>query len=237
MAWSIRCNFSPIRSYAEADKVWDKAVLFPKSPAGPRGLVDRRKKHLTIERTEAEDILLRLYGSPIVTWHTDNAFTIHGARPTRSTVQFANRCTPNGVYVAGGAYRVGVDGRTYKVGEEITFRQRDGSWKADKTTPWSVPVVNRERAKQARDEIGYDEFRLWFKTYVQMAPKPNGHSSGWLNNEGVVLMLRDRNKWRDLIACRFPNAWTNPDQALSEIRQIIYAECGCVDRKSIPFLG
>ena len=62
MAWSIRCTFDPIRSYAQAAKAWKKGCdLFPGCPAGPRGLVDRRKKHLAIERTEAEDFILRLY--------------------------------------------------------------------------------------------------------------------------------------------------------------------------------
>ena len=28
MAWAIRCTFDPIQSYAQALKVWKKAVIF-----------------------------------------------------------------------------------------------------------------------------------------------------------------------------------------------------------------
>ena len=240
MAWSIRCNFDPIRSYAQALKVWKKGVIFPRTPGGPFGLVDKRKKHLTIEQTEAEDIVLRLYGHAVVTWHKDNSVTIYSPRATRSTSKFATHCTPNGMYVSAWndtCLCASIDGRTYKIKDQITFRERDGTWKADQiTSPWQKSVVNRERAKQALAEVGYEEFRLWFKVYVQMAPKPNGQAS-WIDNPSLVIMLRDRSKWRDLIACRFPNAWNHPDRALSEIRQAIYTECGCIDRKSVPFLG
>lgn len=236
MSWGIRCTFNPIQSYAQAVKTWKKAVIFPRDREGPRGLVDRRKKHLTIERTAAEDIILRLYDHPTVTWHKDGALTIC-AYSTKSTGAFANHCTPVGMYVsATGTFRVTVDNRTYKVTGKITFRQRGNTWKADQITPWSVPIVNRERAKQALDETGYNEFRLWFKTYVQMAPKPDGRA-GWIDNANIVTMLRDRRSWRDLVTTRFPNAWGFPDRALHEIRQAIYRECGCIDRKSVPFLG
>lgn len=240
MAWSIRCTFSPIRSYADAVKVWQKAIIFPRIPNGPRGLVDRRKKHLTIERTEAEDIILRLYGHAVVLWRKDNSITIYAPRVTRSTGKFASHCTPSGMHVSTWNDRylcANVGGRLYKIADEITFRQHGKDWKADQiTSPWQKSVVNRERAKQALVTIGYEDFRLWFKTYIQMAAKPYG-SASWIDNPSIIIMLRDRNKWRDLVTSRFPNAWSQPDKALSEIRQAIYAEYECIDKKSVPFLG
>jgi hypothetical protein len=136
---------------------------------------------------------------------------------------------------ATGTFRVTIDRRTYKVSDKITFRQRDNTWKPDLITPWSVPVVNRERAKQALNETGYGEFRAWLKVYVQMAARPDG-PSGWIDNTNVVTMLRER-QWRDLVACRFPEAWNSPDLMLNKIRQAIYQECGCIDHKPVPFLG
>jgi hypothetical protein len=235
MAWSIRCNFDRIQTYAKAVKVWQKAVVFPRSPAGPRGLVDRRKKHLTIERTEAEDFILRLYGRPIVTWHKDGALTIE-SYPSKSTVAFANHCTPAEIIISkwSNCFAVTISGRTYKV-HRTTFRPRDDTWKADQITPWSVPVVNRERAKQAFAETGYNEFRAWFKIYIQMAERPaSGYK--WLSNPAIVEMIRDR-KWRDLVTCRFSNTWHSPERVLNEVRQAIYQECDCIDQKSVPFLG
>ena len=241
MAFQVRCRFDRIQSYKDAARVWQKAVIFRNADRTadnyllvPRGLVDRRKKHLTIERTEAEDFILRLYQHPVVTYHKDGSITIC-THPTRSTTVFGNHCTPPEMYVA---YRsVSVKGLHYKVKDKITFRQRDGLWKiADKNqiVPWSVSVVNRERAKQALNETGYSEFRLWFKTYVQMAAKPDGRG-GWIDNSNIVRMLRER-KWRDLVTTRFPSCWDFPDRALHEIRQAIYQECGCIDKKSVPFL-
>lgn len=238
MAWGIKCTFGRIQSYAQAVKAWQKGVIFHKadSPLAPRGLVDRRKKHLAVQRTEAEDIILRLYDHPLVTWHKDGSLTLCGYN-TRSSGVFASHCTPVGMWVPGGD-RVYIDGRTYKVANKLTFYQDGDTWKVrDKSQiePWSVSVVNRERAKQALEETGYNEFRAWFKVYIQMAAKPDG-PSGWIDNINVVTMIRER-QWRDLLACRFTNAWRNPEAVLQDIRQAIYNECGCIDRKSVPFLG
>lgn len=237
MSWGIRCTFNPIQSYAQAVKTWKKAVIFPRDREGPRGLVDRRKKHLTIERTVAEDIILRLYGRPIVTWHKDHSLTLC-VYPTKSTVAFANHCTPTEMIVSKWSeyFTVIVDGRTYKVLDQTTFRPRDDTWKADKITPWSIPVVNRERAKQAFAETGYEEFRAWFKVYVQMAAKPFTDQPRRIDNKSIVTMLRDR-KWRDLVTCRSLNTWHNPDRVLAEIRRAIYQECDCIDHNLVPFLG
>jgi hypothetical protein len=240
MAFQVRCPFH-IQSYAQAVKAWQAAVIFPKDRKldnqwAPRGLVDTRKKHLTIEQTTAADIILRLYQHPVVTWHKDNSLTICGYA-SRSTCVFASHCTPAGMYASmcGGRFAVTVDGRTYRVPDRITFRERDNTWKADQITPWSVPVLNHERRKQALREVGYEEFRLWFQVYVQMAERHSGQAR-WIDNKSVVSMLRER-KWRDLLGGRFPNAWSHPDRVLYEIRQTIYRECGCIEHKSVPFLG
>jgi hypothetical protein len=246
MAWGIRCTFDRIQSYTDAARTWRSAVIFRSVNRTadnyllvPRGLVDRRKKHLTIERTAAEDFILRLYDHPVVTWHKDGSLTLN-LHPTKSTGMFANHCTPAGMHVSCGKNRssaILTDGLWYKASKPITFQLRDGKWKvADRSqiTPWSVPVINRERAKQAFAETGYEEFRLWFKTYIQMAERPaSGYK--WLSNPEIVAMVRDR-KWRDLVTCRFSNTWHSPDRVLHEIRQAIYRECGCIDKKSVPFL-
>jgi DNA polymerase I-like protein with 3'-5' exonuclease and polymerase domains len=53
--------------------------------------------------------------------------------------------------------------------KHMTIERQDNTWKADRITPWSIPVVNRERAKQALRETSYQEFRLWLTVYLQMA--------------------------------------------------------------------
>lgn len=235
MAFQVRCNFPRIESYKDASRAWEKGVVFPREPA-LRGLVDKRKKHLTVEQTSTGDIVLRLYGPDTVTWHPDNSVTIR-AYPTRSTAVFANRCTPARMYVtSGGCFRVTVDGRTYRVGNSITFRERDGTWKPDVITPWSVPVINRERARQAYHATGYKEFRLWLMTYVQMARQPDDRSYRWISNEEVVSLLRDRSKWRELVRS-LPSVWNNPEETLRDVRHAIHQKYGCIDHTSVPFLG
>lgn len=243
MAWSIRCTFNRIESYAQAVKAWEKAVIFSRaeeiSLLAPRGLVDRRKKHLTIERTaEAEDIVLRLYGHDVVTWHKDNSLTISAPRSTVSTGKFASHCSPAGMYVSmwHACLAVTVDGRAYKVRDKITFHQRDGTWKANQvTSPWVRSSVNRERAKQALQETGYEEFRSWFRVYVQMAPRPD-YPHLWNDTEKIVHLLRNRSTWRELAAL-LPDAWGQPTRALETVRQAVYREYECIDRKLVPFLG
>ena len=92
---------------------------------------------------------------------------------------------------------VSVDGRTYKVKDKITFRQHGKPWKADQiTSSWSVPFVNRKRAKQARLESGYEEFRLWFQVYIQMTARPDDQTV-WSHDKSTIVMLREA---RELIA-------------------------------------
>jgi hypothetical protein len=125
--------------------------------------------------------------------------------------------------------------RIYQVGNTITFRQRygDGDWKADEiTTPWKIPTINRERAKQAREESGYNEFRAWLIVYVHMSDPPLNRSY----SKDKLTLLRDRSTWRELATC-YPEAWLNVERALESLRKTIYREHGCIEDKSVPFLG
>lgn len=235
--FAVRCNFSPITSYAQAVKAWNLGIILRKlrNVDGAPRMLAARKKHMTVQRTEAEDIILRLYEHPVVTWHKDNSLTIQG-HTTRSTVVFANRCTPDWMFaqVYGGYFTISVHGRTYKVSDRITFRERDNTWKADQVEPWSLPVVNRERAAQALADIGYREFRDWLKVYVQMAAVPPVPGK-YVSNEDVINLLRSR-MWRELTT-HFPDAWHNSNRVLQELRQAVYREYDCIECKSVPFLG
>lgn len=239
MAYHVRCNFDRINSYASAVKAWKKGVVLRKNPEGPRGLVNKRKR-MTVEMTAAEDVILRLYEHPVVTWHKDGSVTLSGYNSISTTV-FARHCTPDemSAHLHGGRFAVYIRSkggwRVYQVGNTITFRQRYGAgdWKADEiTTPWKIPTVNRERAKQAREESGYNEFRAWLVIYVQMAEAPRNRSY----NKDKLALLGDRSKWRELATC-YPEAWRNVERALESLRKTIYNQRGCIEDKSVPFLG
>ena len=238
MAFHVSCDFSHINSYARAVKAWNDGTVFRGNPGGPRGLVDTRKKHLTVERTEAGDVILRLYEHPVVTWHPDNSVTIKGW-DTISTVVFAKHCTPDemSARLCGGRFAIDIRGhgkngwRTYRA-DDVTFRERDGTWKVDKATPWMITQVNRERAKQAREESGYDEFRAWLIVYVQMVAAPSQRSY----NKDKIELLLDRSKWREL-AAGYPEAWRNVERALESLRKTIYRQHGCFEDKPVLFLG
>lgn len=235
MAFHVRCNFNCINSYTLAVRAWNKGVIFRGNPEGPRGLVDKRKKHLTVDLRPTGDVVLRLYEHPVVTWHKDNSVTIQGY-DSISTVVFARHCTPDemSARMCGGSFAIDIKSkygwRTYKA-DNVTFRERDGTWKADKITPWMIPEVNRERAKQARQESRYNEFRAWLIVYVQMTEAP--HKS-YLKDK--LALLRDRSKWRELATC-YPEAWINTDRALGRLRKTIYREHGCIEDKPVAFLG
>jgi hypothetical protein len=237
MAFHVRCNFPAIHSYARALRAWHDGHVFRSSPGGARGLVDGRKKHLTVEKTENQDIILRLYGHPVATWHPDNSVTIKGW-DTISTVVFARHCTPANMSarLCGGRFAIDIRDRggwrTYRA-DDITFRECDGTWKAySKVTPWMISTVNRERAKQAREESGYNEFRAWLIVYVQMVAAPEQRN---YDNDKIAL-LHDRSKWRELAAC-YPEAWRNAERALESLRKTIYHQHGCIEDKPVPFLG
>ena len=239
--FSINPNFMPIRSYDQAVKSWQSGVIFPKDRklgdlALPRGLVDTRKRHMTIERTATLDYILRLYSHPVVTWHQDNSVTI-SPYLSRSTVMFANCCTPISMFVAlhNGQFSVTCAGRIYKVERQLTLRKRGDAWEPDQVMPWSVPFINRERATYALRETGYKEFRLWFMTYVQMAEPPMpGYS--YLDGYQMLRMLQDRNQWRELVRKCGSDAWKYPNKILDKLRHAIYREYDCVEQKNVPYL-
>jgi hypothetical protein len=235
MAFQIRCDFNPVYSYAHAAVAWQTGAIFRRDRNGPRGLISTRKKHMTIEKTPAEDFILRLYKHPVVTWHKDNSFTLSLVN-TRSTMLFASHCTPPSMYVSmcGGYACVTVSGRTYKVGHATTFQKRDGTWKADRIEPWSIPFVNRQRAAQALRETGYHEFRGWLIVYVQMAARPD-LGLRLSRDEKLLDLLRSR-EWRELVAC-YPSAWRDIDRVLEPLRQAIYHHYNCIEHRSVEFLG
>ena len=236
--FAIRANFSSITCYSDAVSTWACGVVFRKDPSGPRGLIDRRKKHMTVERAESGDIILRLYDHPVVTWHKDNSVTIV-AYNTRSTMVFVNRCTPDEVRVFATAGRFAVEvgqwdeRRIYNVPDQITFRQRDGVWKADKIEPWFVPCVNRPRAKQALQETGYSEFRTWLIVYMQMAKQPDWNRH--VRDSDVLTMLGDRTRWRELTEY-YAHDWGSHERVLMKIRKIIYRNYDCIENKPVAFL-
>ena len=236
--FGINPNFSSIYSYAYAVKAWKNGVIFPRaSEKAPRGLVDKRKRHMTVEMTEPNlDVILRLYDKPIVTWHKDNSLTIVGYN-TRSTIRFANKCTPVPMYVMirGGYFSVNVHGRFYKVADEITFRERDGTWKADKITPWVIPAVNRQRAAQALRATNYHEFRDWLIVYTQMSAAPEDRLH--IEDADALDLLRER-KWREL-AKYYPGPgfdWKDTTKLLNKLRRAIYQENDCIEQKQVAFL-
>jgi len=235
--YAIRCAFCRINSYAAALKAWKDGAIFRSNREGPRGLDGTRKKHLTVERTEAEDIILRLHECPVVTWHKDGSITIVGYN-SKSTIVFAKHCTPDGMSarMCGGRFAIDIHSkwgwRTYQVANKITFRQRDGDWKADEITPWMIDQVNRERAKQALSETGYSEFRAWLIVYTQMAAQPSHRNY----EKNKLALLHDRSKWRELAAC-YPEAWRDVERALGSLRKTIYYEHNCIEQKPVAFLG
>jgi hypothetical protein len=238
MAFYVRCNFDHIDSYALAVRAWKKGVVLRKNPEGPRGLVNKRKR-MTVEMTAAEDVILRLFEHPVVTWHRDGSVTISGFNSISTTV-FTTHCTPDemSAHLRGGRFAIyiknkGSGWRIYQVGNTITFRERDGTWEADEiTTPWKIRTINRERAKQAREESGYNDFRAWLIIYVQLAEAPRNRN----HIRDKLALLSDRSKWRELARC-YPEAWRDVEYALESLRETIYNQRGCLDDKSVPFLG
>ena len=92
-------------------------------------------------------------------------------------------------------------------------------------SPAALGVVMRETIRRNRVHDGI--------VYLQMTSRSTQEIYGERGTEAVDL-LRNR-KWRELVA-RYP-VRASADQVLHEVRQAIYREYECIDRKSVPWLG
>lgn len=142
-------SIKPLRGHNETD---------------PKPIEKRNKMHATIRKLNDGSIACRLHRTAVVIYHPDNTITLN-SYSSISTNEFASGLLPWDVSVnfIGGYARLGRwgDGHFYKLGSTIKLTNKDG-WTVDNPQPWSVPVVDKVKAREALKTSRYSEFKLWW---------------------------------------------------------------------------
>ena len=214
-------SIKPLRGHNETD---------------PKPIEKRNKMHVTIRKLDDGSIACKLHHTDVVIYHPDSAVTLN-CYSSVSTNEFAGSLLPHDVSAnfTGGYARLGSweDGRFYKIGSTIKISNRNG-WTVDNLKPWSVPVVDKVKAREALKTSRYSEFKSWW----EMRDKMEGVNT-------APAYMRYTYKRRDVaqMLASGPEAWGEVDRTRASqvyqwagLRQQIQKDAGAVSYQNKDYL-
>lgn len=218
---------------------YGKAVLFYQRVKPWRGSGDTnlrpmhksRRRHMTMRKANDGSIVFTLYNTDVVTWHPDNSITVK-PYPSTTTDKFANAVLPDGVYprfngALGSSLYMRHAGHDVMIGDIARLRQMDDKWYVvDGVKPITVPVLDKQKAREACVASRLNDFLVWSKAFEAMQSAPRKYDYFWPRNEDVLAMLTaGSEEWIKLYdKCNY-----SMHSRLGMLRQIVYAAHECVD--------
>ena len=268
-------------------------VVPPVAPAGcaisgsvPTDAVGTAQNGITTQMSVA----LRYHHTDVVTWHPDNSITIDpymsistdnfiaNALPSMIRTHFNHANRRNGEMLIKLAehntwswwddpeariYALNPQGR----GGSVHLKQDEhGVYQFDEghTKPWRIPVVNKQRAREALANTNYSDIRHWLPAAYQLSAfKPDEITkSRWVLHNEILSMLDDRSRWLGFLHQPFfhvrvdTSGWSRSSwghepiksyrdprfgrgsatKTLALIRAAIYERNNCMDVDERPFL-
>lgn len=168
-------------SYTEAHDKW--ASIKPirgRADQNTRPLASRRNDHLTIRKDDTtSDIVVQLYYTDIVTYHTDGTITLipYGSNTTNRVVWSILGPHINPMYSDSKPHAIGINGINGVVYHTPEYAHIQPS----STFGWSliggnksldVPYLNRKLARQALRDHNYHTFVVWLETQMRLGLEP-----------------------------------------------------------------
>jgi len=242
-----------ITTYEEAHAKW--ASIKPirgREDQNTRPLARRANDSLTIRQdTETNDIVVRLYSTDIVTYHSPdgdqaNHITLEPYASaltnriisslfgyTHLHTHWADRDHPAPDHITG------VNGRYYNTPDYAYIRCGDPEWTlVSGAKPFEVPRLDRKGGKQALRDANYDTFKLWLETRIRLGVIEFGY-----------LWSRSPYKWTPRLAWQYLTAgeegWaevvkrmsssTPLERELESLRRAVYSYAGCYDTETVEY--
>lgn len=240
-----------VHSYADALLYWENSKPWKDSKGehDERPMGHRRKRHMTVRKNRAGDIVFRLYATDVVTYHADGSLSLD-PYSSSLTNRVVNDLTPPGIhpfYTFGRGCALHVGERAYLIGEGAHLVRVDGTWEMSpdvRTQPFRKVVVDRKVARELLKETNYSDFRAWLMAVRALArTEPEGKVTEWGRRrrfhglDGItratqvrmLAQLADKEAWLDLARLN-----ATQGQILEALRNQIYD--GEVDKVvEVPF--
>lgn len=230
MAFHINTHdIPPLRCYGDALAYWSRIKPWRgDGDTNQRPLAGRNKRHMTIRRLNDGSIAMRLHGTDVVVYHTNETITLRAWR-SASTDMFASRLTPNGVSTSfnnnlGRLVHLEQSGATmtYQMASStVTLRRALSGWQAVNPAmfaPFIKYGVDMPKARAAFKKCGFDEFRAWLKAASALAA-PQDNLKVMLYPADVVRHLRQAGESWEILRASVD---------VEEVRQAIYAVHECI---------
>lgn len=216
-----------------------------------RPLVNRKSDTLTIRVDDMENpqsVIVRLYSTDVVTYNIDGTIDLD-PYPSRMTCMMVHSLLGK-VSPAWASRDYGipnhvtyVDGRYYHTPEYCTVDTAtpSGEWQVvGGAKPFSVPQLDRKRAKQALKDVNYYDFKLWLETQIRINLDPRPDRFYWktsANNwspHSTVRMLQDGpTGWTEMVSEM--SARCSLKTELDAIRQTVYKYSDVCDTIEVPY--
>lgn len=244
---------SYVTNYNDAVAMFEKAKPQRRDGSGDRALPERPSSKVTGISMRGENVVFTYHVTDVVTWKPDNTCVLDLNYESQSTANFANRFTPENVYVFGEADVVGVGERgntkyyahtgnvVVSKGEIITGNR-----------PVKARVVDRKDAKAALAEANFPAFSAWYKPIATFwerdEPARIGgrkkifrrsalHRGGHIPARDMITMLKDPEQWEALSHCSTFGIGLATSAFLNALREAIYRHENCyemVEREFAP---
>lgn len=139
-------NLPRVRSYQDALRLWDRAVV---RPDGSRAIASKRDSSKVMDRRD-DTIIFRYHQTDVVKWHSPTRITITYF-DSNSTVVFIDAFSPPGIDARMVSRELYVNGVARKHAS-VTFRLVNGTWHPDEEDVEikTQIVLDRKRAAEIR---------------------------------------------------------------------------------------
>lgn len=224
-------------SYEQALSIWENIKpVRGRADSNVRPLGRRTNQHLTIRKDTDNVVIVRLYRTDVLTYLPDNTLMVD-LYPSRLTSRLVSGMlrsapytfchTPDPAQRAMGVIQ-GRDTVFYHTPDYALVDLSSTKAPIGGARPFKLKQVDRKQSKLAREEYGYDQFRLWFMTCLKLGADPRGR---YCNDDPSFIdidLLKDGPKGWGELASRYLGSSTNPEASLDALRVAIYRRHGGV---------
>lgn len=200
-----------------------------RSDQNTRPLANRRNDNLTIRQLQdSGDIVVRLYYTDVITYHTDGTITLipYGSALTNRLIWSVLAPHANPYWSGSKPNVTEVFGRFYHTPEYARIQPKETGWELiGGNKPIEVPYLNRKLGRQALRDHNYDMFVVWLETQIRLGLDPRHQSwrSSPFQHTGSMLVgyLRDGpSGWAEIAGRMSTRCSLTKD--LESIRSAIY---------------
>jgi len=241
--------YSPPRmlSYDEALGTWESIKpVRGRDDTNTKPLAHRRNDRLTIRKAN-DDVVVRFHDTDIVTYHPDGTITVSPYASVTTCRVMRDILYPElnphwkSRHFNIPTFVTEIGGRYFNTPSMFVVDTTKPLWEpVAGYKPFSVPQLNRSKARRALNESGYFDFKVWLETQIKLGVDPRRRSP-WRaplygKNQYRLLIARQRggNEGWSKLANQYA-VLSSLDTAYARLRHSVYKHAGCIEAKEVPY--